>query len=155
MNSDRSNWIKLRQSDPIIINSHLRRSWRCNASAERHLFHSVHHWTKEVNFTIERIISVSVHHCNLLSGVSSMISADELTSLVERAVGCLLPKSIFAFAEVILASLSPSSCRLTGVLAFLAECTSAIIISSLRGLLETKTLCSMVDLVLRMLCDLV
>ena len=105
MNSDRSNWIKLRQSDPIIINSHLRRSWRCNASAERHLFHSVHHWTKEVNFTIERIISVSVHHCNLLSGVSSMISADELTSLVERAVGCLLPKSIFAFAEVILASL--------------------------------------------------
>ena len=34
---------------PMIINSHLRRSWRCNASAGKHLFHSVHHWTKEGN----------------------------------------------------------------------------------------------------------
>ena len=33
----------------MIINSYLRRSWRCNASAGKHLFHSVHHWTKEGN----------------------------------------------------------------------------------------------------------
>ena len=34
---------------PMIINSHLRRSWCFDASPGKRLFHSVHHWTKEEN----------------------------------------------------------------------------------------------------------
>ena len=122
----------------MIINSYLRRSWRCNASAGKHLFHSVHHWTKEGNLdcNLKNYFSPSLQP--VVWGVVNNLC--RRVDILSRARSRLPPAEKHLRPRWSHLGLSPSSsCCLTGGLGFLVVCTSAIIISSLRSLLQTET----------------